>query len=210
MPTDPAKARERALKGAKKESGGNTRADANWFRNHEGELEVPDLATKPPGFLYQINYQWTYFQDDLLEEEFEPYRQASRSGIKCSGTAYVRDQSGMYIVDADWERLTRPCLGRVARGGKVCHAHGAKIPQVKAAAEQRLAEAAEIVALRLVGLTETRDELQEAIDHKVRLAAANSVLDRVGIRGGTTVEVTGTGFERVLDSLFGAPESDDA
>jgi len=42
----------------------------------------------------------------------------------------------------------------------------------------------------------------------VRVAAANSVLDRTGIKAGSEVEVTIPGYRRVLEKLFAddAPE----
>jgi hypothetical protein len=137
---------------------------------------------------------------------FEVFRRSER---KCNGTAYIRDESGMYIVDNDWMRLTRPCLSIPIRGGTVCHAHGAAIPQVLAAAKQRLAEASEIAALRLIGLTGTRDEENHKIRPQDRIAAIGSVLDRAGVKGGVEVEMTGTGFQQVLSELFGKESPSD-
>lgn len=208
MPSTPDGRKERALKSAKVASGGNTKPDASWLAIHAEEIELPDESTRPEGFLYKVNYQWQGYLDEMDTSHFELFRREP-NGRKCTGTAYVRDQTGMYVVDLEWNRLTRPCLSRPAVGGPVCHAHGAKIPVVKAAAERVIAHAAEVVALRLVGLTDYADEKQEPIDHKVRLAAMNSVLDRAGIRGGVQVEVTGTGFQNILDDLFGVEARSD-
>lgn len=193
------------LKEAKVESGGNTRPDAAWFEEvyAAGELYAPDESTRPEAFLYRINYQWEGFADELNEDFFEAFRRdTGPNARRCNGTAYVRDQSGMYIVDCEWERLKRPCLSRPARGTVICHAHGAKIPQVQAAAQRALAEASEVVALRLIGMTDGD------VEDKVKLAAINSVLDRAGIRGGLEVEVQTPGYKKVLERMFGAGDDD--
>lgn len=195
---------KRAREGPKKQTGGNVKSDIAWLEEMKaaGEIHPPDDNLRPAGFLYDVLYQWDGYASEANEEFFLSFRR-SPTQRRCNGTSYVRDERGGYIIDADWERIRRPCLAIPARGGTVCHSHGAKIPVVKAAAEQVLATAAEVVAIRLVGLTGTVDELHEAIDHKVRLAAANSVLDRVGIKSGTTVEVQLPGYKKVLSDMFG-------
>lgn len=190
------------LKKAKVEKNGNTKPDAAWLDAHADELFIPDEAERPEGFLYDIHYQWDGYADDLDLEFFEQFRRPQAMDRRCNGTAYVRDESGMYVIDNDWERLRRPCLSAPGRGTTVCHAHGSKIPQVVAAAKARLAEASEVVALRLIGLTAARDEEDFKIRAQDRIAAASAVLDRAGVKGGVELEVTGTGFERVLADLF--------
>jgi hypothetical protein len=204
MPSTPKEREQRALKSTTKTSGGNTKPDAAWLLEVADELHAPIEGERPAGFLYQVNYQWEGYADELNLDFFESFRRNKRpEARKCNGTAYVRDQTGMYVVDAEWNRLTRPCLSNPGRGTVVCHAHGSQIPQVKAAAERVLAQASEIVALRLVGLTD------KAEDEKVRLAAMNSVLDRAGIKGGVTVEVTAPGYKKVLERMFGAEDDDE-
>lgn len=200
----PGEVAKRARSGAKKTTGGNTIPDRAWIEEltAAGEIGEPDWGTKPPEFINDVQLQWSGYADEVNEEFFESFRRGGAEARKCNGTAYVRDERGGYVIDIEWNRIRRPCLSRPARGAEVCHAHGAKIPQVKAAAERVLAEAAEIVALRLVGLTGTHDEIMEKIDHKVRLAAMNSVLDRAGIKGGVTVEVELPGYKKVLNSMF--------
>lgn len=193
---------QRAREGPKKQSGGNTKSDAAWIEALKDELHAPDESLRPEGFLWDVMYQWEGLAEELNVEFFEAFLRWPNQR-RCNGTAYVRDHRGGYVIDAEWQRITRPCLSLPAKGTVVCHAHGAQIPAVKAAAERVLATAAEVVAIRLVNLTGTVDELHEAIDHKVRLAAANSVLDRVGIKGGTTVEVQLPGYKKVLSDMFG-------
>lgn len=195
----PAKAPE--LKTAKVKEGGNTQPDQAWFEEVRAELHDPDESQRPPQFLYQVNYQWEGTEDELNLEFFESFRKRAFDR-KCNGTAYVRDQTGMYIIDAEWKRLTRPCLRVPGRGTNVCHVHGQQIPVVKAAAERALAEASEVVALRLIGLSDTAE------DEKVRLAAMNSVLDRAGIKGGVSVEVTTPGYQKVLERMFGVEDEE--
>jgi hypothetical protein len=191
----------------KVQTGGNGKADSAWIAEMEelGELHEPNMDEKPDNFYWEPILQWDYLQDDLNPEFFEFYRLPSNDPAgprKCTGTAYIRDRRGGYVIDAEWNRLTRQCIGRPGRGTTVCQAHGAKIPTVKAAAVQRLAEASEMVAMRLIGLTGYADEMLNPIDHKDRIAASNSVLDRVGIKTGVEIEVITPGFKNVLDRMF--------
>lgn len=181
----------------------STKPDAVWFKEvmGAGELLEVDENDRPPGMLWQISFQWTGHAEEVNLEFFEAFRRHPNAR-KCNGTSYIRDMAGMYIVDCDWNRLTRPCLGIPIRGANVCRAHGGSIPAVRAAAERALAEASEVVALRLIGLTAPKDELDALIAHKDRISAANSVLDRAGIKGGVDVEVNVPGFKKVLDKLF--------
>jgi hypothetical protein len=189
----------------------NNKPDAAWL---DAQLEagllydVSGKDARPSDIIWDLNYQWDGYASEVDTDWFELYRRSDR---KCNGTSYIRDESGMYVADNDWQRLTRPCLSIPIRGGTVCHAHGAAIPQVLAAAQRRLAEASEVAALRLIGLTSTRDEENHKIRPQDRIAAIGSVLDRAGIKGGVEVEVTGNGFQQVLSDLFGTERpSDDA
>lgn len=193
-----------------KTEGGNGKADQAWIEEMTaaGELREPDLSQKPDDYYWEPILQWTGLQEDVNPEFFEFFRRNKRPDAqKCTGTAYIRDKRGGYVIDAEWNRLTRQCIGNTGKGATVCHAHGSRIPVVKAAAIRRLAEASEMVAMRLIGLTGASDENNVFIDHKDRISASNSVLDRVGIKGGVDVEVTVPGFQRVLQKMFA--EDDD-
>jgi hypothetical protein len=201
----------RAREGPKKSSGGNTRPDAAWIEEIQasGELHEPDESTRPAGFLYDTLYQWDGYADEVNIDFFEAFWRGKPTDARCNGTAYIRDLRGGYIVDCEWERLKRPCLSRPSKGAIVCQVHGAKIPQVRAAAQRVIAEAAEVVALRLVGLTDFADEKENPIAHKDRISASNSVLDRAGVKGGTEVEITLPGYKKVMDLMFTDDSADD-
>lgn len=188
-----------AQKRGKVKTGGNTKPDQIWLAEVAAELHEPDISNRPHSFLYDVQYQWEGYCDELNLEFFESFRRGTR---ECTGTAYVRDETGMYVIDPDWNKLRRPCLAPPMNGSKVCQAHGGKIPGVKAAAERALAEASEVVALRLLDLTGPEIE-----DVKTRLAAINSVLDRVGIKGGVDIEVQLPGYKKVMADLFGDDSS---
>lgn len=193
--------------GPKKETGGNGLADQAWIAEmlEAGELHAPIEDERPPEFLYDVIYQWDGLADDINPDFFEFFRLPSRAATprNCNANAYVRDRRGGYVIDSEWNRLRRQCLGRPALGTNVCHTHGGNIPSVKAAAARVLAQASEVVAIRLVGLTDHKDEVDNPISHKDRIAASNSVLDRAGVKGSAEVEITAPGFQRVIDKMFG-------
>ena len=186
----------------------NTKPDIHWLDKalEEGRLFAVEKEDRPKDCLFEFNYQWDGDAGEVDEDWFEQYRRHPTR--KCNGTSYIRDETGMYIADNDWQRLTRPCLSLPMKGGTICHAHGAKIPVVIAAAQRRLAQAAEVAALRLVGLTDVRDEEGIRVRAQDRIAAIGSVLDRVGVKGGVEVDVKATGFQQVLQDLFGVEPTD--
>jgi hypothetical protein len=191
-------------------TGGNSIGDQEWIAATlaDGSLHPIDPELKPDGFLYDVIYQWDALADEVDEEFFEYYRPTrgvSAIPKKCNAPAYIRDQRGGYVVDAEWQRLRRQCVSRPARGANVCYAHGSQIPVVKAAAQRRLAEASEVIAMRLINMTDPK----EMEDAKVRLGAINSALDRAGIKGTVEVEITTPGFQRVLEKMFGADTDDE-
>jgi hypothetical protein len=204
---------ERAKKKLTQTSGGNSICDQDWIAEmiKDGSLHGIDPGSKPKDFYWDVLFQWDGEAEDINPDFFEFYRFPTKihPPRKCNGTAYIRDQRGGYVADRDWNRLTRQCIGRPAAGMTVCHAHGAKVPLIRAAAQRRLVEASEVVAGRLIGLTDTHDEDNNPIDHKDRISASNSVLDRAGIKAGVEIEVTTPGYKKVLEAMFGEEPSDD-
>jgi hypothetical protein len=99
----------------------------------------------------------------------------------------------------------QPCRRAPIRGGTVCASHGGLAPHVRAAAAARLANA----SLGMVGV------LREiALDSEVaaadRIRAANSMLDRAGLRAGVEIEVTAKTWEHVLDGVLVDVDVEDA
>ena len=189
---------------------GNGKADHAWLdaQLEAGMLFAVEEEDRPEDCLYEFNYQWDGYASELDVGWYEPHFRA-RKEFRCTGTAYIRDEAGMYVADNDWQRLTRPCLTLPARGTTVCHSHGAKIPVVVAAAQRKLQEAAEVAADRLLRLTGTRDEEGFKVRSQDRIAAISTVLDRAGVKGGVEVDFKASGFEKVLGDLFGAAEGND-
>lgn len=74
------------------------------------------------------------------------------------------------------------CGKHATPGTNVCSTHSSAAPQVKAAAQRRLLEAADPAAAKLV-------ELLDSDNERVALAAARDLLDRAGL--GTPAEVEG-------------------
>lgn len=70
----------------------------------------------------------------------------------------------------------------------MCRMHGGSAPQVKRKALERMIAASDIVAGELIAIV--RDKRQPAA---ARVAAANSVLDRAGLKPADAIELSGPG-----------------
>jgi hypothetical protein len=184
-------------------SGGNSLADQEWIKEIGDDiLEFESQPAVP----WDVKYQFQGYASEVEPGFFLDLR--TRKTKPCTGTSWIRDDRGGYILDLDFIRLQRPCLASPILGGNVCPKHGGQLAHVKEAAQLVLAQAAEKAADTLITLTSPRDELNEIVDQKVRVSAANSVLDRVGIKGGSTVEVQVPGYEKVLAKMFSDGEED--
>lgn len=89
---------------------------------------------------------------------------------------------------------------RAARlGANVCDAHGARAPQVRRKAQQRLMEASDRMAKALI------DIATSAESEPTRLAAVRDVLDRVGVSAKSTVEVDVAvkPYQRIISNIGG-------
>ena len=95
-------------------------------------------------------------------------------------------------------RTGEPCKKWAINGTNVCGTHGGKAPQVVAKAQQRLREAADRMAERLLHMAES-----DKIPSYVALGAINSALDRAGVAEPKDVTVTVKPFESVLTEIQG-------
>ena len=185
----------------KVKAGGNSKPDQAFMLDESDS--ILEFEKPPPDIPWDVKYQWQGYIDELDPEYWDQFRRGTR---RCTGIAYVRDERGGYLLDLDLVRLQRPCLRNPLNGANVCDKHGGQVAHVREAANARIAEAAEKAATTLITLTDPRDELGEVVDQNVRVKAANSVLDRAGIKTGVDVEVTIPGYKKVLDKLFGEEE----
>jgi hypothetical protein len=87
-------------------------------------------------------------------------------------TAHLSDGSG------------QRCKKAAISGGAVCGTHGGGAPQVKHSARQRLLDAADPAAARLVRALESADE-------RAAIRAAQVILDRAGLGPKSAVELSG-------------------
>lgn len=87
-------------------------------------------------------------------------------------------------------------------GATVCLSHGANLPRVKEAAQDRV----EAARLRMIGLADDaidtiEDLVTNATQENVRLKAATEILDRVGIKGAPDLTVTVEHTVSPLDAI---------
>lgn len=154
-----------------------------------------------------MDFQWTD-SDEPVEDEFDEEQLALPSGPTSTGKVSAGQQGGE--VPAGWKpTVAKPipvvrCTGTIRngpkkgercpkwsiRGGTVCLQHGAHLPSVKEAAQERV----EAARLRLIGLTEDAiDALEEIVDGsagpQLRLKAATEILDRAGLKGAPDLTV---------------------
>lgn len=172
---------------------GNTEKDDDyieWMRLYEnGGLRTldPDAEDLP----FPAKLQWQGEDDDESPWKVPPPEK------RCAGRAYVRDMDGDYIIDKANNRIMRPCWRWPIRGATVCLVHGGGVTRVKKAAIERMALALDAVTGALV-----RIALSEKVGPKERIQAINSIMDRVGVRGGTEVDINNPGYLDVLKGLF--------
>lgn len=111
-----------------------------------------------------------------------------------------------------WERSDHPerrctahrksgdrCKNAARIGTNVCDFHGAKAPQVKRKARQRIEEAADRMACELLKMA-----IDDNVADSVKLAAIRDALDRAGLSAKTAVEVEvgpPKPYEAIFDSI---------
>ena len=74
------------------------------------------------------------------------------------------------------------CKRAAILGGTVCKIHGGGAPAVINKARQRIMEAADPAAARMV-------ELMESLDERISLAASRDLLDRAGHKAPTEISI---------------------
>lgn len=94
------------------------------------------------------------------------------------------------------------CKKWSVRGSNVCIKHGAHLPQVRKAAEARVAEA----RTRMMGVTPDMFEIlldltKPGVSEGVRLKAATEIMDRAGLKPGMELNVTVENVSSPLDDI---------
>lgn len=90
------------------------------------------------------------------------------------------------------------CVAWAIHGGTVCINHGGKLPNVKKAAQRRLAMAALPAADRLVYMALKKPKMSD----KDRLRALAMILDRAGVEGKSTLEIEVKPWQEALKALM--------
>jgi hypothetical protein len=172
---------------------GNTRIDREFLAGAlaAGELEAID-PDGPDALPFEAMVRYNGDPDVQGSPFFTP-----PEGQRCKGTAFVRDGTGSYIMATNGKRLRRPCNRWPVRGGTgVCLVHGGGTQKAIAMAKMRLLSAADAVTGSLIKIA-----LDEKMEPKVRVAACNSILDRVGVKAGVDVSVEVKPWQDLLNKL---------
>lgn len=95
------------------------------------------------------------------------------------------------------------CGKWAVRGTLVCMKHGAQLPQVRKAAEERV-QAARIQLMGMTGdATAVLEQLmQPGVTEGIRLKAATEILDRAGLKAGMEIAVTVEHIGSPLDDIM--------
>lgn len=103
-------------------------------------------------------------------------------------------------------RNGEPCKNAAMNGSTVCRMHGGAAPQVRRRAQQRILEASDRAAFRLVQMMQDK-----SLPAAVQLAAARDLLDRANLAGKQEIEldVKVSKFENVLAEILVDVETDD-
>lgn len=104
-------------------------------------------------------------------------------------------------------RNGEPCRNWAMLGTNVCRMHGGAAPQVRRRAQQRILEASDKAAARLVEIMQ-----DPKVPYAVQLAAARDLLDRAQLAGKQEIEmgVTVSLLERNIEAAFVYDLDDDA
>jgi len=183
---------------------GNTPADEaylQWMELPEnGGLEIIDLKEQAEDIPFPAKVRWSGEND----ADDSPWK-IPPPGRRCKGSAYVRDADGDYVLDRNNVRLTRPCWKHPMKGTTVCLKHGGGVARVRRSAIERMASSLDAITGALIKIA-----LNESVADKDRISAINSIMDRVGVRGGVEVDLKDPGYLKVLAGLFeGAAEEED-
>lgn len=173
---------------------GNIPADdafIEWMQEYHG-LEVLDPKDEDNALPFAAKLRFAGTKDQPGSPWMIP-----PPGKRCRGTAYVRDPDGDYILDKDDQRIQRPCYNWPMRGTTVCLSHGGGVTRVKKAAIERLASALDAATGALIKIA-----LNENESAKDRIKAIENIMDRVGVRGGTEIDIKDPGYLDVVKGLF--------
>ncbi len=96
------------------------------------------------------------------------------------------------------------CVQSVIHGGPVCVAHGGRLPNVKKAAQARLAMAALPAADRLIYMALRKPKMSDGD----RLRALAMILDRAGVEGKATLEIEVKPWQEALKALMDRASGD--
>jgi len=179
------------------EPGRNIDSDQEWLdaEHAAGRIKViEDDLDVPIG----VRLQWT----GKTRDKGSPYLIPDAAN-RCSGRAFVRDDQGCKIIDAKGRFLTRQCLRWRTEGLTVCATHGPGVGSGKIAAQRILDEMAHMAALYLHNMA-----FKKKMADGDRIRALNSILDRVGVRGGTEVVVSTPHWQEMLREMFESGDTD--
>lgn len=161
-----------------------------------GEVRLEELDIEEHELLRMgARLRVAMLQEDV-DNQYDDYWTLPDTEQRCSGRFKLRDEIGAYILGSDNMALTRPCIYPVLRGGTVCIEHGGGAAEVKRKATQQLMNAVPLAVGALVD-TLTADKSS----YKDKIAAANAILNRAGLRETVNVEIETPQWAHILNEF---------
>jgi hypothetical protein len=173
---------------------GNSAGDQKFLEDVYQTEDIEEILDDEPNIPFGAKLRFTGALDAI---DATSYWKLPPVGSRCNSLSKVRDNEGRPILNKDNQFLVRPCSKPAIHGGTVCMVHGGGRKAVQKAAEMRLLNAADSVIGALIGIA-----LDTKQDAKARVQAINSVLDRAGIKGGSTITLDIPAYKEIAKDLF--------
>lgn len=133
--------------------------------------------------------------------------QVPPDGQRCTKTRPVLDSDGGRVLGADLKPLLIQCHHWKVDGGPLCVLHLGGMTAMQAAVKEQIATVAPRLAARLIAVA-----MSEKTGDKEVISSVNSLLDRIGVRGGLDISTDLAPWQKMLQQITGGgvPDGPDA